>query len=79
MSNFDYIAEARAIRAALPERLSDWKIRIDEAIASGATGTEILMSLRWEMQELLAKEPSVPADLTQRVKAYILAANRLLS
>ncbi|OAM87497.1 hypothetical protein OH491_21060 [Termitidicoccus mucosus] len=78
MNNFDYIAEARAIREALPDDLSAWKSRIDDAIASGATGTEILMALRWEMNELIKTDVKISTNLAQRVKDYIYAANKLL-
>ncbi len=80
MSSFDYIAEARAIRDALVgDDLSDWRTRIRGAIDTGSTGSEILMAVRWNLVELLKAEPKLPADVTARIKDYILAANKLLS
>ena len=78
MNSFDYIAEARAIRNALGDDLTDWKTRIDDAIAAGSTGTEILMAVRWNLAELIKEKPSLPANIVSRIKDYIIAANKLL-
>jgi hypothetical protein len=79
MSKFDYISEAQVIRDQLVgEQLSNWKKRIDEAIEDGATGTEILMALRWTMAELLKASPNLSSDVVARVKDYVIEANKLL-
>lgn len=78
MHTFDYIAEARAISDALNDDLADWKTRIDDAITTASTGTEILMALRWNLAELLKANPTLPPDLIMRIKDYLLAANKLL-
>ena len=78
MSTFDYIAEARAIRDALGNDHSDWRRRIDDAIAAGSTGTEILMAIRWNLEALLKAEPMLPSELVSRIKNYIVEANKLL-
>ena len=78
MNSFDYISEARAIRNALDDELTDWKTRIDDAIAAGCTGTEILMAVRWNLVELLKAKPDLPLNIVSRIKFYIIAANKLL-
>jgi hypothetical protein len=80
MRSFDYIAEARAIRDALVgDDLFDWRTRISGAIDTGSTGSEILMAVRWNLAKLLKAEPTLPADVADRIKDYILAANKLRS
>ena len=79
MSNFDYISEAQVIRDQLVgDQLLIWKKRIDEAIEGGATGTEILMALRWNMTELLKSNSNLSTGVVIRVKDYIIEANKLL-
>lgn len=79
MSNFDYISEAQAIRDQLiGDQLSIWNTRIDEAIEGGATGTEILMTLRWIMAELLRTSPCLSNDVAVRVRDYNMKVNKLL-
>jgi hypothetical protein len=52
MSSFNYIAEARAIRGALVgNEFSDWRARINDAIDTGSTETEILMAVRWNLAD----------------------------
>ncbi len=54
MSNFDYYSSAQRIAQALSdEGLSDRATKITDAIATGSTGTEILMALHWQLTELL--------------------------
>jgi hypothetical protein len=78
MSTFDYISEARAIRDALENSHSDWRERIDESIAVGSTGMEILMAIRWNFTELLKAESTLPVELASRVKNCIAEANKML-
>ena len=50
----DYYAEAQRIAVSLLERGEfDWSSKIEDAIAGGATGTEILLRMRFTMRELL--------------------------
>jgi len=79
MSNFDYILEAQAIRDQLVgDQMLSWKMHIDEAIEGGATGTEILMALRWTIAECLKENPDIIPDVVARMKDYIMNANKLL-
>lgn len=62
--NFDPYVEARALGADLGQAgREDWETRIDNAIAGGATATEILMALRWTLAELVKTEPQLPPEL----------------
>ena len=50
----DYYASARTIATHLFERGEfDWSREIEDAIAGGSTGTEILMRVRFALQSLL--------------------------
>jgi hypothetical protein len=80
MLSFDYIAEAYAIRDALTdEYLARWRSRITDAIEAGATGTEILMALRWNLGQLLEAQPELPSVVAMRIRRFIVAANTILS
>jgi|GEM_PF-5922258 len=79
MNSFDYIAEARDIRDELGEDLAEWKARIDDAIAGGSTGTEILMAVRWNLAEMLKAKHRLPVHVVMRINDYVIAANKLLS
>ncbi len=53
MNVYDIYKDARRIAQELTVRgISVWADRIEDAIASGSTGTEILMALQWNLQEL---------------------------
>ena len=53
MNVYDIYEAARHIVQELTEQgMSIWADRIEDAIASGSTGTEILMAVRWNLQEL---------------------------
>lgn len=59
MANPDYYAEARAIAVKLFERGEfDWSEKIEDAISGGSTATEILMRIRFCLQQLLASGTS---------------------
>ena len=40
----------------------DWAERVEDAIESGSTATEILMALRWHAVEVLSALPDLPED-----------------
>ena len=40
----------------------DWAERVEDAIESGSTATEILMALRWHAGEVLSALPDLPED-----------------
>jgi hypothetical protein len=72
------MAEARSIRDALGDDLADWKQGIDDAIAAGSTGTEILMALRWNFDELQRTKAVLSNDLVARIKNFISVSDELL-
>ncbi len=65
----DYYAEARELAAAVrtsAEVQAEHADRIEEAISSGFTATEILMGVRFRVRELLGdKRVSLPAGLAE--------------
>ncbi len=74
----DYYAEARAIATSLFEQgQSYWGDKIEDAIAGGATGTEILMRLRFTLRELLEADV-VASDDKARAKSLIRQLGRVL-
>ncbi|HEV2327618.1 MAG TPA: hypothetical protein VGY56_02390 [Verrucomicrobiae bacterium] len=51
--------------------LSEWTLRLTNAIKAGSTGGEILMALRWNLQELLQNEPLLTGSLKQQAEDFI--------
>lgn len=49
----------------------DWAERVENAIESGSTATEILMALRWHAGEVLAALPELPGG-TQRLASDLV-------
>lgn len=55
--SYDYYTEAKKIAAILQEEgLSYWATQIISAMEEGATATEILMMLRWRLENFLASQ-----------------------
>ena len=51
--NYDYYAAAKILADHLAaEGQSDWAEKLRKVIAEGASGTEIFMGLRWQLQQL---------------------------
>jgi len=75
----DHYAEARNLAAKLAERgYGSWSRRLTEVIAAGATGTEIVMGLRWTLAQLLETEAALPAGLREEATDLHGALDRLL-
>lgn len=54
MTGFDHYAEARELASLLrKENLDDFATSLIRAMEEGATGTEIFMALRWNIEQLL--------------------------
>lgn len=52
--SYDYYTEAEKISATLQEEgLNDWADQILNTMKEGATATEILMMLRWRLENFL--------------------------
>jgi hypothetical protein len=63
--NPDYYASARYIATQLSERGEfDWSREIEDAIASGSTATEVLMSVRLTLQRLLRAGVAIEEEVT---------------
>lgn len=53
MKKYDYYEKVHEISAVLAkENLPDWSEKIETAIISGSTGTEILMAVKWHLEQL---------------------------
>lgn len=64
----DVYGEARALGVEIWDAgHPEWSRRIDDAVAGGATSTEILMALRWTFGELLRQIPDLSDDLRMRI------------
>jgi hypothetical protein len=72
MGNPDYYGEARSIATKLFERGEfDWSERIEDAISGGSTATEILMRVRFCLQELL--DSGLPDGEEERASRELVA------
>jgi hypothetical protein len=68
--SYDFYAVANSIADNLAAHgLDGWKLRIDDAIAAGSTGTEILMALRWVFRQL-QESSDVPAQIDLQIKEF---------
>jgi hypothetical protein len=66
----DYYAESRALGADLWEAgYKDWADKIDTVIEGGATSSEILMGLRFTLNELNVRENGLSPNLKQRAES----------
>jgi hypothetical protein len=60
MSNFDHYAAARELVSRLAQAgYADEAMAIQTAMEDGATGTEILMALRFRLAEIIKQVPLV--------------------
>jgi hypothetical protein len=75
----DYYAETRALAAKLTDQgYAGWSEQLTDEIAAGATGTEIVMGLRWVLAQLLQNEDGLPADLRLEARGLHQGLDRLL-
>ncbi len=57
-------SDARLLESTLrDEGLSVWAERLADCISAGATGTEILMGMRWALNELKKNEAELPGHV----------------
>jgi hypothetical protein len=76
----NYYDEAYAIADALAATgLVTESKAIRDAIESSSTATEILMRLRWQMQQIHAAKKSLLLDTGRRIESLISALDRELS
>ncbi|HXB60947.1 MAG TPA: hypothetical protein VNU95_15345 [Candidatus Acidoferrales bacterium] len=67
----DFFTRVRAFAKQLEDvGLAAWALRLTDAISSGSTGGEILMAIRWNLQELLRAQ-SLPTGLVEQAEKFI--------
>ena len=78
--NKDFVYESKKLASDLREIgfENEYKIIID-SIESGATGTEILMALKWNIGKILKKQKNLEKDLKERMKDIIKGIKSLLN
>lgn len=75
----DYYAETRDLAAKLAEHgVGSWSQRLTDAMAAGATGTEIVMALRWTLAQMLETEPVLPDDIREQATDLHAGLDKLL-
>lgn len=54
----DFYGDARVVAVHLADAgLNEWATKLDDVLEGGATSTEILMGIRWNLRQLLAAGP----------------------
>jgi hypothetical protein len=65
----DHDAEARELIGVLAAAgYAERSARLQDAIEGGATGTEIVMALRWELKQLVDGERDLPPPLRAQAR-----------
>lgn len=76
MSAYDYYNAARTIAGRLSATgLPEWPKRIEASITTGGSSGEILMAIRWNLQELLKARLELPIELTESVQDLVARIN----
>ena len=76
----DYYKEARDLGKTLKlEGCNDMEDRINFAIASGFSSTEILMKLRWELQNIDKSKFSISAETQAKLDEILFSLDKVLS
>ena len=79
MSHYDHYSVAKDIARRLAEAgHPDWKERLEDAMAAGATGTEICMALRWNLRNLLRSKIKIDTETRAQVNELISKLNSAL-
>jgi hypothetical protein len=69
---FDLIGAARRCAARLWELgLADWSQKLTDAVDGASTGGELVMAVRWHLQELERSRIALPDDVRQLVREII--------
>jgi len=66
----DAAALARSVR---DEGFPDWGRALEDAVAGGCTGTEILMALRWTTKKLLRARLPLSAPVRAQARGLVAA------
>lgn len=74
----DIYADAESLKKLLEvQGLAEWARRVEDIVAGGSTGTEILMGLRWVTKQILAL--GLKDEATNRLAQEVnIAADQLL-
>ena len=76
MSAYDYYDAARTIASRLSARgLAEWAERIEVSIAAGGSSGEILMRIRWNLQELLNTRADLSIGLKESIQDLVTRIN----
>ena len=79
MKKFDHYEFARELISDMERQgLSDGAARLKSALDEGATGTEILMALRFSLAEIASNCP-LPEQINAKANRLILEINKALA
>ena len=59
--------------------LDGWAAKLDHAVAAGATGTEILMTIRWELLQFLKTKPECKGGTLALIDEMLRELDQVLS
>jgi len=79
MAARDYYQEAHRLALLLnQDGLPDWATRFEEAISVGFTATEILMALRWHVQQLKNARLHLSAETRRQLERLLAGLDEVL-
>lgn len=68
MNSYDYYAVAKKIARRLSkDGYPNWSDRILDAIACGSTATEILMAIRWQLNEFKNSQSKISDPIKKEI------------
>lgn len=77
--NYDYYRTAKDIANQLASvGYQDWAIKIKDAIASGSTGTEIIMALRWNIKKIKESNLEIPLAIKNLIEEFLVYVEEVL-
>jgi hypothetical protein len=77
---YDHYSVAQQFAAQLRKEGKDlWATRIEDAIAAGATATEILMALRWNILQFISSGETCSQETRQLVDELLRELDCVLS
>jgi ABC-type enterochelin transport system ATPase subunit len=80
METYDFYSKAREIARKLEkENLTDQASKVVDAISAGSTATEILMILRWELDQVLLNSPLLSGDIRNEIFDFICKVDEVLN
>jgi hypothetical protein len=79
MANYEYYAVAREIEKKLNEEgFNNWSQKLEDAIISGATGTEIFMALRWNLNQIKREAKTISKETLSLIDDLFIHINAAL-